>query len=411
MNNPYDVVVIGAGMVGVSTALQLQQKNQRVLLIDTDDPGRKTSYGNAGLIEPSYVLPFAPPPLNQTPAMLLGRVPGARMGWPSGLKFILWALEYYAQSTKQNRVKNAAKLWPLLQNVVADHKAQVKGSDAENLLLPYGRVQIHRTEKTFAGSAFYRSIADEYGAAYAIHSPEEMREIEPDLKPAYHKAIVWKNSARYFNPGRAIVALAQKFTAGSGTFVKTKVQNLSPNQNIWSVKTDNETYHARNIALCAGPWANDLLRPLGLSFPLAFKRGYHRHYQTSAKFSHAIVDTDFGYLGVSMEQGLRITTGGELADVGAKPNPVQLNQALTRAGDLMEFDPDSHADIWMGARPCTTDSLPIIGPVRGYQGLWVNIGHGHCGITLGPPTARLLAEMITGGPTFCDPAPYSPNRF
>jgi D-amino-acid dehydrogenase len=146
---------------------------------------------------------------------------------------------------------------------------------------------------------------------------------------------------------------------------------------------------------------------------LGIKRGYHRHFraQGNAGLSRPVLDAEPGYLITPMEQGLRITTGAEFAARDAKPTPAQFDRIMPRARELFPLGERADDRTWMGCRPCFPDSRPVIGPAPGHAGLWLVVGHAHWGLTLGPATGRLIAEMMTGGIPFCDPSPYRAERF
>ncbi len=156
-----------------------------------------------------------------------------------------------------------------------------------------------------------------------------------------------------------------------------------------------------------------LTKALGYDLPLAVKRGYHMHYRAAgeARLNHPLLDTERGYFLAPMRQGIRLTTGAEFARRDAIKTPVQLGRAEPIARDLFPLAERLDTEPWMGARPCTPDMLPIIGKAPRHANLWFAFGHAHHGLTLGPVTGRLLAEMITGEAAFVDPAPYSPERF
>ncbi len=162
-----------------------------------------------------------------------------------------------------------------------------------------------------------------------------------------------------------------------------------------------------------GPWAPDLLGRLGIDLPLMFKRGYHRHFSPrgNAGLTRPVVDTANGYCLAPMEQGIRLTTGAEFADRDAKPTPEQFDRLLPAARELFPLGEQLEAQPWMGSRPCFADSRPVIGRAPGQPGLWLDYGHAHWGLTLGPVSGRLVAEMMTGATPFCDPKPYAAERF
>ena len=170
---------------------------------------------------------------------------------------------------------------------------------------------------------------------------------------------------------------------------------------------------APEVVVALGPWAPDLLEPLGLKLPMAVKRGYHRHFRGAgnAALSRPVVDTKYGYLITPMEQGIRLTTGAEFAARDAAPTPVQFDRLMPKARELFPLGERADDKTWLGSRPCFPDSRPVIGRAPGLGGLWLAIGHAHWGLTLGPVTGRLIADMMTGATPFCDPAPYRAERF
>ena len=178
-------------------------------------------------------------------------------------------------------------------------------------------------------------------------------------------------------------------------------------------RSQQGTLEAGEVVVALGPWAPDLLKPLGIDLPLAVKRGYHRHFRPrgNAGLTRPVVDTEVGYCVAPMEQGLRLTTGAEFAHRDAPPTPDQLERLMPAANALFPLGEPVEAAPWMGSRPCFADSKPVIGRAPGHRGLWLAYGHAHWGLTLGPVTGRLVAEMMTGATPFCDPAPYGMERF
>ena len=170
---------------------------------------------------------------------------------------------------------------------------------------------------------------------------------------------------------------------------------------------------AREAVVALGPWSDDVTRALGLKIPLGWKRGYHMHYRAegNATLNRPVIDTAFGYVLASMGRGIRLTTGAEFANRDAPKTPVQLARAEPHAREIFPLAERVDTEPWLGRRPCLPDMLPVIGPVPGRPGLWLDFGHQHLGLTLGPVSGRLLAEMMTGAAPYTDPAPYRADRF
>jgi D-amino-acid dehydrogenase len=229
----------------------------------------------------------------------------------------------------------------------------------------------------------------------------------------FRHAVYWSGAVSISNPLAVTRAYAARFTALGGLSLSGNALSLHRIHPHWRVETTAGPVDAGDVVVALGPWAPDLLEPLGIRLPLAVKRGYHRHFKASgnAALSRPVLDAENGYIITPMEQGIRITTGAEFAPRDAPPTPVQFDRVLPAARSLFALGDPLEAQPWMGARPCFADSRPVIGRAPGQRGLWLAYGHGHWGLTLGPATGRLVGEMMTGATPFCDPAPYSAERF
>jgi D-amino-acid dehydrogenase len=212
------------------------------------------------------------------------------------------------------------------------------------------------------------------------------------------------------DPQGLALAYLKLFESKGGKFVQGNAQTLEPG---WKVKTVEGDIQADTVVVALGPWADVVTKKLGYDLPLAVKRGYHMHYRAAGKamLNHPILDTERGYLLAPMARGIRLTTGAEFARRDAIRTPVQLGRAEPIARDLFPLAERVDTEAWMGARPCTPDMMPIIGPAPQHKGLWFAFGHAHHGLTLGPVTGRLIGEMITGEMPFVDPHPYRADRF
>jgi D-amino-acid dehydrogenase len=202
------------------------------------------------------------------------------------------------------------------------------------------------------------------------------------------------------------------FVRRGGRFLVGDAESLHASAGTWSVNAVDGNVEARNAVIALGPQSAGFARRFGYRLPFLVKRGYHRHYRMNGAMpSHPIVDKERGFVLSPMTRGIRLTTGVEFAELDAPPNPRQLREAEAAAALLLPLgDPVEEAP-WLGARLCPADMRPIVGPAPGTEGLWFNFGHAHHGLTVGPTTGRLLAEMLAGENTFVDPAPYSAGRF
>lgn len=406
----FDVLVLGAGIAGVSTALHLQRRGVKVALIDRRGPGEETSYGNAGIIEASFVLPFGFPAVRRFKDILLDKDASARADLFFLPRMAKWLWDFYYQSQPDKREINGRLMRPLVESAVAEHQTLMQETDAEKFFRKTGRVKIYRTKQSFDRDVFERGILQKLGVPFDVMEAAEFVKLEPSIRPIFYRALRLPSSARVTDPGAVTAAYAARFVRAGGVFVKGDALDLrQATGGMWQAAN----VEAPKAVICLGPWAMQLLKPLGYHFPMGLKRGYHQHFNMAngAMLHHAIVDADIGYVISGCERGARITTGAEFAAQNAPPNPVQIARVLPYARELFSLTEPSEPQAWLGARPCTPDSMPILGKAPNHEGLWLNIGHGHSGFTIGPATGRLVSELIVGSRPFTEPFHYRPERF
>ncbi len=410
----HDVIVLGAGIVGASTALHLQRRGRQVSLIDRREPGRETSYGNAGVIEGGTYVPIAfPRDLKSILRFAGNRQPALHFHWTFLPRIAPWLLALMRSSSEEKLRRNGKAMMGLTAHAIDEHRKLLAEAGAEALLRDTGWLHVYRTKEGFERDRLERAMADELGFGYTVMDGGEARELEPHLAPVFDRALLWHDIASVSDPGAVAKAVAGLFTAAGGDLKRDCVRGLAPVEGGWDVVTETGTLRARDVVVSLGPWSMELLRPLGYRFPFAVKRGYHQHYQPSgnATLSRPVLDAAVGYVLAPMERGIRLTTGIEFAAPDAPPTPVQLDHAEPYARELLPLDDRVDAEPWMGRRPCFPDSLPMIGPASKHGNLWLNFGHAHVGLATGPVSGRLLAELVTGEPMVADPAPFSPARF
>ena len=409
-----DVIVLGAGIVGTSIGVHLAKRGLAVALIDRGGPGEGTSYGNAGVIEGNTVFPPAfPSDWWERLRVALKRSPQANYHLSFLPKVAPWLAAFYAASQPSRLVETARLIRPLMARAVAEHEVLSGEAGAGRYFRRTGWLKLYRTDRGFAAQRRELQLAKDFGIANVALDRDGARALEPSLAPVFRHAVHWTGAVSIGNPLAVTRAYAARFAALGGLSFSGDARSLHRVDPHWRVDTTAGPVDAGDVVVALGPWAPDLLGPLGIRLPLAVKRGYHRHFKPegNAALSRPVLDAQNGYCMTPMEQGIRITTGAEFAPRDAPPTPVQFDLVLPQARGLFALGEPVEALPWMGARPCFADSLPVIGPAPDRRGLWLAYGHGHWGLTLGPATGRLIAEMITGATPFCDPAPYSAERF
>jgi D-lysine oxidase len=409
-----DAIVLGAGIVGTSIALQLARRGLGVALVDRRGPGEETSYGNAGIVEGNTVFPPAFP--SRVAALLriaLKRAPEANYHLAHLPQAVPWLLSFYAASRPRRLIETARIIRPLFSRALAEHEALLADAGALRFLRRDGWLKLYRSDAAFAAVRRELDLATELGIAHRPLDTEGARALEPHLAPVFRHAVHWPGAASVSNPLAVTKAYAAHLEKLGGVLLSGDAGSLHRADGHWRIETTAGPLDAPAVVMALGPFTPDVVRRFGIKLPLGIKRGYHLHFRArgNAALTRPVVDIENGYCLAPMEQGIRLTTGAEFAARTAPPTPVQLDRLLPDARRLFPLAEPIEATPWMGCRPCFADSRPVIGRAPGHAGLWLAYGHGHWGLTLGPATGRLLAEMMTGATPFCDPAPYRAERF
>ncbi len=409
-----DAMVLGAGTVGTSIALHLVKRGMSVALIDRGGVGEETSYGNAGIIEGNTVFPPAfPSDFATLLRVALKRATEANYHLAFLPQIAPWLLAYRAATRPNNLAEHARLIRPLYASAVPEHEALLADSGGSHYLRKNGWLKVYRSEKSYQAMARELDMAATLGLPLQRLTPDAALALEPSLKPVFSHATFWPQAASVSSPLGVTQAYARHFAALGGVMLKGNARSLHRSGERWRVETDEGPLDSGEAIVALGPWARDLLDPMGLKLPLAVKRGYHRHFraQGNAGLTRPVLDGSVGYVITPMEQGIRMTTGVEFAARDAPPTPVQFDRIMPKACELFPLGERADDKTWLGRRPVFPDSRPVIGRAPGKPGLWLAIGHAHWGLTLGPSTGHLLADMITGGVPFVDPAPYRAERF
>lgn len=407
----FDTVVLGGGMVGVSTALHLQKRGRSVVIVDRKEPGNETSFGNAGLIQREGVYPYAfPRDLATLLRYARNNSPDVRYH-PNAIADVAPFLSRYWYHSEATRHALIARAYAtLIAHCVSEHRALARDADGEQFIRQSGWIKVFRTtavqdHELHAVQQWQR----EYGVTYEALDARQLRHIEPDLDPALLGGIRYTSSETVSDPKALLDAYLAYFKKLGGQVMIGDANSLKEG---WTVTTDAGEIRASTVVLALGAWSKTLAQRFGHRIPLGIKRGYHMHYapQAGKQLRHPVLDAENGYMLAPMAKGIRLTTGVELARDEAPSTPVQLEVTESTARTMFPLGDRLDPEAWLGRRPCTPDMMPVIGPARP-DGLWFAFGHAHHGLTLGPVTGRLIAEMMLGEPTIVDPSPFSAERF
>lgn len=410
----FDVMVLGAGIVGVCTALHLRRLGLDVALIDRKHPGEEASFGNAGIVQRNGFVPHKIPmrPL-QLLGIALGQSSAVSLDPATVLRMLPWLRQFHKAGSERGTELYSRVVAPLRAFAVEEHLELARSTNADRFYRLGGWLHLFRSEASWRAGEVERQYARVFGVAYDELAGAGVTALEPGLLATGLKAVHWLESCSVSNPGAVVDAFWRGFVREGGCSLRGDAQKLHRQRGVWRLECERSDAYAPHVVVSLGAWSGDLMRTLGESYPLAVKRGYHMHFRprSGASLSRPVVDVENGFALTPTDNGIRLTTGVELAPRDAPLNPSVLKLAKRRAEDLFPLGRTLKDEIWMGCRPCLPDSLPVVGPSPITPGLWLNFGHAHDGFTLGPVTGRLLAAMIADRNPFLDPSGLSPARF
>jgi D-amino-acid dehydrogenase len=412
------IIVVGAGMVGVCVALDLLRRGARVTLVDRQDPGRETSFGNAGVLARSSLMPMNNPGLlRDLPGLMSNRRTALRYSLRYLIRNLGWALPFLANARKSRVDQTSKALDTLIRLSIPAHKRLIKECGADDLLSEQGWMFLYRSTEGYNRSAMLRSMLGTFEVSSEVLDGGQLQDLEPHLAPIFSKALWVKDTASISDPAALVSAYTDKFIAEGGTFKKGAVQELHFGGQAGVSLEGQDILQASHCVLCPGPWGKEMLGRAGYRVPLAFERGYHRHFegpdhlQNLPALGRPVYDTAGGYVLSPMRQGLRLTTGVELNHLNADQNTAQLECAEKAAREAIDLGKQCASPTWMGARPTFPDSRPCIGALPQAPGFSVAFGHQHIGFATGPGTALTLGDILEGKPPPIDPSPFRPDRF
>lgn len=408
------IAVAGAGIVGVSCALHLRRDGHDVTLLDPRAPGTATSFGNAGVIASCGVVPNSTPGLwRDIPRMLFDRDSVVRVRWPYLPRLAPW-LTQFLLAGRQARVEAISlALLPLVSRAYDAHRELVALSGAEHLVRPVGWLKVYETEASFAATQYDRDLMTARGARFEVLSPDEIHQLEPALARRYAKGQFQPDSGFVTSPHRLVQAYAAEFQQRGGIVVQERVRGVQPRDA--GVRLDCELGFREfdAVVIAAGAWSKELARQVGDRVMLDTERGYHLNIEPgeAGELRRSVLFADRGFVLAPMLDGIRLTSGVELASVNAPPDFSRILRLLPHAREALPGLSDRVTRQWLGYRPSTPDSLPVLGQSPRCRAVYYAFGHQHLGLTLGPISGRQIAAVVGGRPPDFDLSPYRADRF
>jgi len=409
------VAVVGAGIVGVSCALHLRLAGHDVILLDPRPPGTATSFGNAGGIVTGAVVPNSTPALRRDlRRILFDKDSAVRLRWSYLPRLAPWLLRFLSEG-RDERVREIARaLQPLVSRAYEAHRELITVSGADGIVRPVGWLKVYASEANFAATQYDRTIMAANGVRFDVLEGDEIRQLEPALAPRFEKALFQPDSAFVTSPRKLTEAHTAHFVRIGGALVQERVRGITPEPAGVMLDCEFGYRQVDAVVIAAGAWSQELVRQVGDRVLLDTERGYHLNLDrgNAGELHRPVVFPDRGgFVLAPMQDGIRLTSGVELAGLDAPPDFSRIRRLIPRALDVL---PGLSAQVtrqWMGYRPSTPDSLPVIGRSPRSPHVYYAFGHQHLGLTLGPITGRLIAAFVSGRQPEFDVSPYRIERF
>lgn len=409
-----EFTVLGAGIVGVATALALQRDGHSVRVIDRDEPGRGCSFGNAGIIHTGGCVPMATPGIIKgVPGMLLDPEGALVIRWRYLPRLLPWLFKMLA-AARPSRVDEICKaLAAFSLNARSAYLPLLKEADAESLMNPRGELYVYRTQAAFDAAAWEMSVRRGFGVPVETLTPEAIRDMEPCLSPEFRFAYYQPASAFMVSPLRLVQTLARLFVSKGGRINQADIRDVRPDGQGGAVlATDKGDVAAPNLAICLGAHSKPFAARFGANVPLESWRGYHIMVpQGDIGLRGVVADGDMHFGVTAMEDGIRVAGLIELASVEAPPNYARADMFVKLAKRMIPKFPDVPASRWMGHRPGMPDTLPVIGRAGAHRNVYFAFGHGQLGLTFGALTGQVVADLVAGRPSGFDLSPYAYERW
>lgn len=400
MNSQAPVIVVGAGIVGTAIARALQRAGHTVTLVDSAEPGRATSYGNAGFIAIDHLLPLArPATLKRLPKMLMDRNGPLTVHLPSLPALLPWMARFALAAYSAAEVrKGVDSFGTLMAEANIAWKAEIQASGLGELFRSKGALYVYESEESFAAGADERELQKAKGTEFEIVDGNRARELAPGLSPHIVRGVYYPHGMHTTNPYRVVAVLAERFAADGGTVVRGRVHGFGRDGNhVTSVRLTDQELPAKALVIAAGRASGELTRLLGFNAPLVAERGYHVMLAPdNVRFELPVSPAGRGFFITPMEEGLRVAGTVELAAPHQPPSWNRADALVKHLKDIFPGVGGEERSRWIGERPSLPDFRPAIGRAPRLANVYCGYGHQHVGLTLATATGRLIVRQMEG---------------
>ncbi|MEH6404080.1 MAG: FAD-dependent oxidoreductase [Sneathiella sp.] len=408
-----NIVIVGAGIVGISTAIWLQREGHRVTLMDREGPAAGASYGNAGVLASGSLVPITVPGLlRKAPGMLFRSNQPLFLRWRYLPKLLPFLRQYLKHANAKSVEHISDGLSVLLHDAPDQHLSLSAGTPAERYIDTIDYLFGYADKAAFEADQFGWEVRKRLGVEFELLDADGLTVYDSALKGRFNFGVRCKNHGKISDPGAYVIALADHFTSNGGTLIQGDLINFDiTDGQCEQLQTSNGPLTADKYVITTGAWSSAWEKALGISVPMESERGYHIEFVNPSITLRSPLMVAGGKFVVNSMNG-RLRCAGVVEFGGLSPHLSQAPIELLK-NQMAELFPDlkyDRIDEWMGHRPATADSLPIIGVSPKAKNVYLGYGHHHVGLTGGPKTGRWLASLITGTPINTDLTAYAADR-
>jgi D-amino-acid dehydrogenase len=408
-----DIAVIGGGIVGLSCALHLAMRGRSVILLDPRDARRAASFGNAGVINRASLFPVAGPGL--WPSLMryaCNRDRGVSLRYRALPGVLPWLRGVLSRANESAWREAAAALDPLTAGAIAEHRVLAEVTGATALLSQQGYLKLYRTQAAFEAASLERQILAHHRVEAVALDEREIADLEPALTRRFARGLLFPESGAVTRPGELVERYRAALAGHGALLIDSVCDRIESGSDDVTVHWPGGALQVSQAILAAGAWSGPLARKLGYAFPLAAERGYHRHFQVDASPTRPFHDTGGAYVVSPAGDGVvRLLSGIEIAAPGDPPNHRQISAVTGEARRTLKLGEPVESEPCLGSRPSTPDGLPIIGRAPRHPNVIFAFGHGHIGLSTGPLTGRIVADIADQRHPPIPVEPFAPERF
>ncbi|MCY4468172.1 MAG: FAD-binding oxidoreductase [Thiotrichales bacterium] len=406
--------VVGAGIVGVCCGYALLRDGHRVTLIDRDEPGRGCSFGNGGIIQIGASVPVATPGvLRQVPRMLLDPNGPLVIRWPCLPRLAPYLLRFIASARPDRVERISIAIAALLDGAIGAFRDLLGAAGALDAITGTGELYVYQSEAAYRGARAAHDMRRRRGVWVEDLTADEVRQLVPALGSSVRRGVFLPDCMTAANPFHLTTRLVDAFRRDGGVVHRETLRDIEigPARRL-TLLTDAGRRGTDGLVLATGAWSRQWAVKLGTRIPMDSERGYHVMLSDpGVELRVPVISGDHRFGITPMAGGIRVAGTAELASLEAPPNYRRAEMMLPLARSLLPDLRVESRDNWMGHRPSTPDSLPVIGRAPDFPEAFFAFGHGHLGLTLGPITGKLIADLAAGRPSPLDMEPYAAERF